>query len=151
MKTKTAQELSSEDREFMKKAAQAGIAEVRAGEMALEKSDNDDVREFAQRMIDDHSKATDKLKQLAKAKNETLPTEPTQQQKRTAEDLSELDGEDFDAEYMDVQVSDHEKVIELFEDEIEDGSNSDVIAFAEKILPTLRKHLEMAENISDEL
>lgn len=144
-------QISSEDREFMTKAAHAGIAEITAAEMALKKTDNEDVRQFARRMIDDHTKANDELKELAKTKGVTLPTEPSDEQKETADELSELSGDDFDAEYMDVQVSDHETVIDFFEDETDDGSDSDVIAFATKTLPTLKSHLEMAENINDNL
>lgn len=143
--------ISSEDREFMTKAAHAGVAEVKAGQMALEKSKNDDVRQFAQRMIDDHSKANNELKQLAAEKNETLPTKPNEKQQETANELSKLSGEEFDAEYMDAQVSDHETVIDFFQDEIDEGSDSDVIAFATKTLPTLKSHLDMAENINDNL
>ena len=143
--------ISSGDREFMKKAAHAGHAEVKAGEMALEKSENEDVRRFAQRMIDDHTKAGDELKQLAEDKNETLPTEPNDEQKEKADELAELSGDDFDLEYMDVQISDHETVIDFFEDEVDNGADSDVVGFAKKTLPTLKSHLEMAENINDNL
>ena len=102
-------------------------------------------------MIDDHTEASSKLKDLAGKKGFTLPTGPSEDQKETADELSELSGEEFDAEYMDVQVSDHEEVISFFEDETDDGSDEDVISFAKKTLPTLREHLEMAENISDNL
>ncbi|MGI8494295.1 MAG: DUF4142 domain-containing protein [Pyrinomonadaceae bacterium] len=143
--------ISDEDRNFMNKAAHAGIAEVKAAEMALEKSDNEDVRRFAQKMIDDHTKANEELKQLAKEKNEILPTEPNKKQEEAADELSVLSGEDFDTEYMDVQVSDHETMIDFFEDEIDDGADSDVTNFATKTLPTLKSHLEMAENINNSL
>ena len=153
MNTTTAKttQISSEDREFMTKAAHAGHAEVKAGEMTLEKSENEQVRQFAQRMIDDHTKANEELQELAANKGVTLPSEPDEDQKKTANELSELSGEDFDAEYMDAQVSDHETVIGFFEDETDDGSDADVIAFASKTLPKLRAHLEMAENINSNL
>lgn len=150
MNTTTTQ-VSSDDREFMTKAAHAGIAEVKAGKMALEKSENEDVRQFAQRMIDDHTKASDELKELAKNKGVTLPTEPNEDQKETADELSKLSGDDFDSEYMDAQISDHETVIDFFEDEVDSGSDSDVVAFAKKTLPTLKSHLEMAKKIGNKL
>ena len=149
--TATTTQVSGSDKEFMTKAAHAGYAEVEAGKMALEKSENEDVRQFAQRMIDDHTKAGDELKKLAENKGVSLPTEPSEDQKETANELSELESEEFDSEYMDAQVSDHETVIGFFEDEARDGSDSDVIAFADKTLPTLKSHLEMAENISGNL
>lgn len=149
--TTTATELSSADKEFMNKAAQAGISEIQAAEMALSKTNNEDVRQFAQRMIDDHTKANNELKDIAARKGVTLPTEPNEDQKETASDLKEYSGEDFDAEYMDAQIDAHETVIDFFQDEIDDGSDADVVAFAEKTLPTLESHLEMAENVNDNL
>ncbi len=65
-------------------------------------------------MIDDHTKANEELQQLAAKKGVTLPGEPDKQQKETAEELSEFSGEDFDVEYMDVQISDHDTVIGFF-------------------------------------
>lgn len=142
---------SSEDKEFMHKAAHAGHAEIAAGKMALDKSQNADVKKFAQRMVDDHTKAGNELKELAKSKNETLPTEPSDEQKKKADELSKLSGDEFDAEYMDAQVSDHETVIDFFQDEVDGGADSDVVDFATKTLPTLKSHLEMAENVNDNL
>ncbi|MDQ6789010.1 MAG: DUF4142 domain-containing protein [Acidobacteriota bacterium] len=144
-------EISSEDKEFMHKAAHAGHAEIKAGQMALSKTSSADVKKFAQRMIDDHTKAGDKLKELAASKNVTLPTEPSDEQKKKADELSKLSDEKFDAEYMDAQVSDHKKVIGFFGDETDDGADSDVIDFATNTLPTLKSHLEMAESINANL
>ncbi len=144
-------QISDDDREFMMKAAHAGAAEIKAGEMALSKTQNADVKKFAQRMIDDHTQANEKLKKLAGEKNVALPTEPDEDQKEKANELEQLSGDDFDAEYMDVQVGDHETVIDFFEDEADGGTDSDVVDFAAQTLPTLKSHLEMAENINDNL
>ena len=144
-------QISDDDRDFMMKAGHAGHAEISAAKMALDKSDNADVKRFAQRMIDDHSQANDKLKKIAEEKNVTLPTEPNDEQKEKADELAELSGDDFDLEYMDAQISDHETVIDFFEDEVDNGADSDVVGFAKKTLPTLKSHLEMAENINDNL
>ena len=144
-------QISDDDRDFMMKAGHAGHAEISAAKMALEKTDNADVRRFAQRMIDDHSQANEKLKEIAEEKNVTLPGEPNEEQKEKADELSELSGDEFDEEYMNAQVKDHKKVIGFFEDEDENGADSDVVGFAKKTLPTLESHLEMAEDIYNDL
>jgi putative membrane protein len=136
---------------FYTEAAQSNMAEIELSQMALQKSNNEEIKQFAQRMIDDHTKANEELQELAANKGVTLPSEPDEDQKETAEELSELSDEDFDEEYMDVQVSDHETVIGFFEIEADEGSDADVIAFASKTLPKLRAHLEMAESISSDL
>ena len=151
MNTTAKSTVSSDDREFMNKAAHAGAAEIAAGKMALSKTENSEVKQFAQRMIDDHTKASDELKELAKNKGVTLPTEPDDEQKEKAAELKELSGDEFDAEYMEAQINDHETVIDFFQDEADDGSDKDVVSFATKTLPTLKSHLEMAENINDNL
>lgn len=143
--------ISSADREFMEKAAHAGKSEIQAAQMALSKSDNDDVKQFAQRMIDDHTEADNELKQTAQRKGVTLPSEPNEDQKEQAKDLQEYSGEEFDTEYMSAQVDAHETVIDFFQNEIDNGSDTEVVAFARKILPKLKEHHKMAETIYDNL
>ena len=106
--------LSSGDRKFMRDAAQGGMAEVQEGQMAAQKANDPEVKKFAEKMVADHSKANDKLKQIASDKGVTLPTDlPASAQRENAK-LSKLSGAAFDREYMKHQVADHKKVVSEF-------------------------------------
>ncbi len=125
---------------FWSTAAQGGMAEVELAKLALQKSQNADVKKFAQMMITDHTKANDELKALAAKKNIVLPTD-IGGHKSTVDDLSKLSGADFDKEYVEAMVDDHEEDVDFFEDK-SNNSDADLKAFAAKTLPTLKKHLE---------
>jgi putative membrane protein len=138
--------LSKGDQAIVTGMAQANMAEVAAGKMALEKSSNADVKKFAQTMIDDHSKALDSVTALAKSKDLTLPTEPDAAHKAMAARMQKLSGDAFDKAYMkDAGVADHSKVhAKLMQDE-KAAKDPDVKALASKMLPTVQSHLDMAK------
>lgn len=137
----------SGDGDFMTKAAQGGMAEVSAGNMASTKAQSADVKAFAKKMIEDHTKANGELKAIATKKGVTLPTDVNAEQKATADKLSKLSGAEFDKEYVAAQVADHEKTVALFESEAKSGADAETKAFAEKTLPNLRMHLQMIKEI----
>jgi putative membrane protein len=139
------------DKDFMMKAAEGGMAEVMESQLALTHATNDDVKSFAQRMVDDHTKANNELKDLAAKKGVTLPTTPNAKQRAEQDRLSKLNGADFDREYMRNQVKAHNETIALFEKEARSGKDQDVKTWAEQTLPTLREHLRMANDLSGKL
>jgi putative membrane protein len=143
--------LSEGDKEFMMKAAVSGMAEVELGRMAAQKAVNSDVKTFGKRMVDDHSKANDELKQLALQKSVTLPTDLDAKHKETMDRLSKLNGAAFDNAYVSEMVKDHTAAVLDFERESNEGQNSDAKAWAAKTLPTLRSHLEMIQGIESTL
>jgi len=143
----SAQRLMRPDRAFMTAAAQGGIAEVEMGRLAAGHASSDKVKQFGQRMVDDHTKANDELKQLASQKGLTLPTEMNAKQKSTMNKLSKLNGAEFDRAYMRDMVTDHQEDVAEFQRESTNGSDADVKAFAGKVLPTLQEHLRMAQEI----
>ncbi len=132
--------------DFMSEAAQGGEAEVQLGNLALQKSQNADVRKFAQMMVDDHTKAGNELKELAKKKNVTLPA-GIGSNKSTADKLQTLNGADFDKAYVEDMVSDHEKDVAEFQKQANSATDPDIKAFAAKTLPTLKKHLDAIKAI----
>jgi putative membrane protein len=134
---------------FWSKAAQGGMAEVELGKLALQKSQNADVKKFAQMMVTDHTKANDELKALASKKNVTLPID-LGSHKSTLDDLNKLSGAEFDKEYVEAMVEDHETDVDLFEDNT-DNSDADIKAFTTKTLPTLKSHLEMIKGIQSKM
>lgn len=138
---------STTDADFFTKAGEAGLAEVELGKLAAQKATNPEVKKFAQKMVDDHTKAGNELKDLAAKKGKTLPADMNSSHKSTLEKLKGLSGADFDKAYVDAMVDDHETAVDLFENEAEDGTDADIKAFAAKTLPTLKSHLEMINGI----
>ncbi|MGI8641011.1 MAG: DUF4142 domain-containing protein [Pyrinomonadaceae bacterium] len=139
----SSKDVSSADKEFMTKAAQGGMVEVKLGELAASKGQSVDVKAFGQKMVADHGKANDELKALAAGKGVTLPTDVNSEQKEMYDKLSKLSGAAFDKEYVAEMVKDHEKDVAEFQKQADSGTDSDVKAFATKTLPTLKSHLEM--------
>ena len=96
-------------------------------------------------MVDDHSKANDELKTLAKNKNITVPGDLEAKDKAERDRLSKLSGEAFDRAYMNAMLQDHRKDVSEFRTESTKGRDADVKAFASKTLPTLEDHLKLAQ------
>jgi putative membrane protein len=143
--------LSWQDRQFMRQAAQAGLFEVRKSELALTRSHNRQVRQFAAQMIRDHTKANQELKQLAARKGVRLPHRPNAHQRRIIRRLARLDGKQFDCAYMAVQVRAHLQAIAIFRREVRHGHDPAVKAYAARTLPVLRMHLRMARHTLHQL
>lgn len=138
--------MSAMDTQFANKAASGGMAEVKLGELALQNASSSDVKQFAQKMVDDHSKANDKLKSVASKENITLPSDVDAKDKATYDRLSKLKGAAFDRAYMRDMVTDHKADVAEFHREANSGKNSDLKTFASDTLPTLQEHLKMAED-----
>ena len=136
------------DETFVTKVAKGGMAEVELGKLAAEKASSDEVKKFGQRMADDHSKANDELKTLARSKNITLPSEIGPQEKALRDRLMKLSGPAFDQAYMKAMVSDHVKDVNEFKMESKSGKDPEVKAWAAKTLPTLEEHLALARSTS---
>ena len=143
--------LSDADKDFMTKAAQGGIAEVSAGQMAASKATDNSVKDFANRMVNDHGKANDELKNLATNKGVTLPTETDADHKKAADALAKKSGKAFDKGYMTDMVNDHTKVVAMFEKESKDATDPDLKAWVTNTLPTIQDHLKMAKQINGKL
>ena len=140
-------DLSAADQKFVKEAAQGGMAEVQLGQLATEKASSEAVKQFGQRMVNDHSQANNKLKELAGSKGVTLPQEPSAKDRATKERLSKLSGKAFDRAYMADMLKDHRADIAAFKMESRSGHDAQVKEFASGTLPTLEDHLKAAEKI----
>lgn len=136
------------DQTFMKDAAQGGVAEVELGQLAQQKAQSQEVKDFGQRMVTDHTKANDQLKQVASQEGVTLPTEPNAKQKAEKARLEKMSGNQFDKAYMNMMLTDHKKDIAEFKREAAHGQNPQVKEFAHSTLPTLEAHLSEAEKIA---
>jgi putative membrane protein len=141
----TANRMGGADNTFIMKAAQGGMAEVELGKLAQANASSDAVKQFGQRMVDDHSKANDELKRIAADKGVTLPSGPDAKSQATKDRLSKLTGKEFDRAYMEDMVKDHREDVAEFKKEANSGKDSEVKGFASKTLPTLEEHLKLAE------
>lgn len=143
---------SASDRKFIEKAAAGGMAEVKLGQLAMEKGTSPTVKEFAKRMVDDHGKANDELKEIASKKNFPLPTDLDTKDKATYDKLSKLTGDAFDKAYMDAMVKDHDADVKDFKKEASLASaDPDLKAFAEKTVKVLEEHKQLAHQDKDAL
>ncbi|MEO8726684.1 MAG: DUF4142 domain-containing protein [Acidobacteriaceae bacterium] len=136
---------------FAKSAAQGGMAEVQLGQLAVDKAQSPDVKAFGQKMVDDHGKANEQLKDVAQKDNVTLPQQLTAKDEATKDKLSKLDGAAFDKAYMHDMVMDHEKDIREFKQEAKMGKNDSIKDFASSTLPTLEEHLKMAKDANQKV
>ncbi|MBV9210203.1 MAG: DUF4142 domain-containing protein [Acidobacteria bacterium] len=140
--------LNGMDRKFVMEAAMGGMMEVELGRLAAEKGMSDEVKQFGQRMVDDHSKANADLMQVASSKGITLPTELDAKHKAMRDKMAGMSGAAFDKAYKQEMLKDHRKDVAEFEKESMKAMDADVKAFATRTLPTLREHLSMIEGMT---
>ena len=139
------------DLAFMNAAAAGNMAEVELGKLADKQAASSNVKQFGQKMIDDHSKALEELKQLASQKKVSLPPDVLPEQKQLMDKLSKLNGAEFDKEYVKAMLEAHEKDVTTFQAVSKTATDADVKAFATKTLPTLKTHLEMIKAMADKM
>ena len=137
--------LSKHDVKFINDAAEGGLMEVRMGEIGKQKGQSPDVKQLADKLVADHSKANDELKDLASKKGVTIPTALPDKHQKMLDKLS--NASNFDKEFKDMAVKDHKQDIKEFEKAEKKCDDADVRAFAAKTLPALQEHLRMAENL----
>lgn len=144
-----AADIARADKNFLEAAAQAGHTEVQASKLAQTKTANPRVKSFAETMVKDHTSVGADLDQLAASKNVKVPTGPSISQTARLKLMSTYNGEKFDKHYVkDIGVDAHEDTVELFRKAAKVAKDPDVKAFAEKTLPGLEHHLEMARALA---
>lgn len=135
------------DKKFAKEAAQGGMAEVELGTLAAKQGSSQKVKDFGQKMVEDHGKANEDLKSVATAKGLTLPTEPNAEQKATLARLTKLHGAAFDAAYIKAMKMDHKMDIAAFKKESTSGKDTEIKGFAARTLPVVESHYRMLMNM----
>jgi putative membrane protein len=144
------QQLAPQDMEFASKAAGDGMAEVELGKLAQQQAASDQIRQFAKRMVDDHSATGDQLESIAGQKGIDLPQALPDEAQKLHDELQQKSGPEFDQAYMAAMVEDHRKAVELFEQEAKSGADGELVGFAEETLPTLQEHLDLAQQTRDQ-
>jgi putative membrane protein len=141
-------EISAE--EFVKQASIAGLFEISSSRLALERAQKAETKEFAERMVQDHTKAAEDLKTAVQAGGLDVALIPAALDEEHEEKLSELreeSGEEFDKEYLDVQEDAHDKAVRLFRKYADNGSNASLKTFAANTLPLLKQHEERSDEL----
>ncbi len=137
------------DTKFAVAAATGGLAEVAMGKLALLKTTNIAVKNFADMMIDEHGKINDDLAEIAKAKGITLPSATDTTHIQKLEELRKMSEADFDKAYVAAMVEGHKKTLELMSNEAKNGKDDDLKDFAGKTAKMVYRHLKAIENIND--
>ena len=139
------------DREFVREAASGGRLEVELGNLALQRSTSSAVRDFAQRLVADHTKANTELATLAGRKGIQLPQSLSPKHAAARDRLATVSGAEFDRAFMQQMVSDHNEDVAAFQREAQSGSDPEIKAWAAQTLPTLQQHLALAQTVNSQV
>jgi len=139
------------DSEFMTKAASGGMLEVELGKVVAQRATTPEAKQFAQKMVTDHTKANNELKALAAKKNITLPASLGDDQKKVYDEVLAEKGIKLDQKYASEMVDDHKEDVQQFQDASTKAGDPEVRAFATKTLPVLKEHLAMVEKIKSSM
>jgi len=143
--------LAKEDAGMMRQMAQSDLAEVQAGKVGAQKASSDEVKKFAQHMVDDHGKQLSEARDLAKKKNMQLPSQPMKKHQEAMKKLEQASGTEFDKAFMQQMVKDHQDALKLAQNAAKKAKDKELKAAAEKAVPVIQNHLEMAKKIASSL
>jgi putative membrane protein len=143
--------VNEDDSKFLVFAADAGMTEIQAAQLAKSQTVSDKTKAFADEMIKDHTAAGDEVKALAATKNVTLPSAISDDHQKAIKDLTDKKPADFEKAYINMMVDDHQKVVDKFKDASDKCKDPDVKALAAKLLPKLQGHLDHAKMLKDGL
>jgi putative membrane protein len=137
-----------QDSRAVRSMAQANMAEVELGKLAADRASGDEVKKFGRQMVEDHGKQLDEVKKLAQGKNVQLPDQPAKKHQSAMKKLQGLSGADFDRAYMRQMVKDHEDTLKQLESIAKKSDDLEVKAAAEKAVPKVKEHLQMAQQMA---
>jgi putative membrane protein len=146
----SSQSVDQNTRQFVEKAANGDMFEIQSSKLASERSKNDRIRQFAERLLKDHSQSTTHLSSVIKnVQGLELPAQMDKEHQDKLAKLSAATGAGFDQQFRSMQIEAHQTAVQLFENYARSGSNQDLKSFAEKTVPTLREHLKMAQQLPE--
>jgi putative membrane protein len=135
------------DEAFVRAAARGGLSEIKLGKLAMDQGSNETVKAFGTRMVAEHTKAGDELKEAAKEENIGLPTDLTTKDQATYDRLSKLTGAEFDQAYAQDMVKDHQQDLRDFQREANHGNDDVIRSFASETVPMIQQHLDQAKEM----
>lgn len=137
-----------QDKDFVKNALQGGMAEVQLGQLAAQKGSSDDVKQFGQKMVDDHTKLGDEMKQAAQQMGVNQPKDISKKDKQLMAKLQGLSGQQFDNAYIEAMVKDHKKDSDDFKSEASQSQNPGLKQLAQQGDQVIEQHLQMINQIA---
>jgi putative membrane protein len=144
--------LAATDKTFIRDAALGSLEAEELGRLAAEKATNPDVKAFGQKMADDHKQVNDTLKQVAKSLQYEPPSRPSSRIKSEKARLEKLSGADFDREFLNLVVKEHQKNLSVFERESRrEAAPAGLKSFAGNTLNGLQDHIKMAQDLSSKV
>jgi putative membrane protein len=138
-----------DDAEFVKMTASGGLQEVELGKLAATRAKADDVKMFARRLVEDHTKANDELKKAASSAGFSIPDKMNEEHQKHFDKFREMTGDAFDKEFIKHMIKDHEEDVKSFTRATTEAKNPMIKEFATKTLPTLKEHLDMVKKLHD--
>ena len=141
--------LAGQDRKYFQEIAQANLAEIETGKLAQQKASAEEVKKFAQHMVEDHGKMLQEQQTMAKSKGVSLPKQPKKEHQAALKKLQGASGAQFDRAYMDQMVKDHQKTLNLVQEAAKNAKDPQLKQAAEKAVAEVQKHLEMAKQIAE--
>ena len=139
---------TSPDAQMMRDIAQANLAEITTGQLALSRAQSPQVRQFAQHMIDEHTRMQSEGSAIASAKGMPTPKAPDAKHQAAAKKLEAMSGEAFDRAYMEQMVKDHQQTLELVQRAAAQAKDAELRAHAQKAIPHVQQHLQMAQSLA---
>ena len=139
--TAGAQTLSQQDKAFVHEAGAGNLAEVELGQLAVQKATTPAIKEFGRWMATDHGLANKWLAAILHQEHESFQPSLTAEQRQLKQKLEGLSGTQFDQQFVEHMVQDHEKTIPVFEKEAKEGHNPALKIYAENLTPVLEQHL----------
>lgn len=145
------QSAASSDAFFAKQASAMNHAEIELGELALRRSGNERVTDYARMLVDDHRSAQSRLVPIAQRYGIDLPDEPDPNSRKAKDHLAAIEISEFDREFMSAMAADHAKAVTMFRDKARSLDNPELRAWAEQQIAGLEHHHSMAANLSADL
>ncbi len=144
-----AEGLAKADQKMLTDLAMANMAEIETAKLALQKTQSDRVKSFAQQMVDDHTKGLEEVRKVAATRSVTLPTELDAKHKAMAAKLEKLSGDKFDRSYMEqAGVQAHKEAHQLVSKAESTAQDSELKSLATRLQPTIHQHLNNAEQLN---
>jgi putative membrane protein len=142
-------QLSQQDQTFMIQNAQTDLAEITVGQLAAQRATSAPIRQAAQTIASDHQQVLSKLQDLARSLQVTLPNSPDATQQQQGQQLSATSGTDFDQAFLQAMSQGHQTSISQTQQEIQSGSDRQVVDFAKSYLPSAQRHLQIVQQLSN--
>ncbi len=143
-----ANQQATADQAFVRKALEGGAVEVQLGQLAQQKSQSEDVKQFGQRMVEDHTQLAEQMKPIAQQLGVKEPKGPSKKDKQLIAKLEGLSGPQFDEAYIQAMVKDHKEDLKEFKDEAQAAQNQNVKQAAQQGAGVISQHLQLIQQIA---